>query len=266
MKAGALVLLNLAVAVPAVAAAHYLLPPAAEPPPPPVRAPAPDGVDPERVRRLEARVDELAAMLDRLRAESEEARKRSAEAEAGLRAEVEKEREKANAAEVLLAAATGDPGKKPPEMDAFAKEVSKAMKQGIRQEFRRISDLVVNPSPEALEQRRKQLKMFAAMMGNAAGLDQAQVATFEGILNDTDERAREELRPLLQGVEDYRQVDYPKVKKVTEDSFAGQNEQIDRAFPKEKSDRLRQQLEPVRNLFGAMLDELERQSTAEAPR
>lgn len=260
MKAGALLLLNLAVSVPVAAAAVVLLRPAAVEAPlstPPAPAPS---LDPERVRRLEARLDEMAAAIEGLRKEAEEARTRAAEAEAGLA----KEKERANAAEVLLAGYAGAEAapRRPAEMDAFAKEVSKAMKQGIRLEFRRISDLVVNPSPEALEQRRRQLKMFSAMMGTAAGLDQAQVAVFETILNETDEKAREDLRPLLQGVEDYRKVDYPAVRKVTEDSFAAQDAKIDREFPKDKSERLKQQLEPVRNLFGAMLGELEKEAAA----
>lgn len=271
MKTLPLLLLNAAVAAAVAAAALLLLAPgpaggsAA-------RRPAPAATDADaagRVRALEARVEEMRASLDLLREEFRAERDRAAARESALRAEVETGRREVDAARALLdgAGVPDGPGSgdraKPPEMDAFAQEVSKAMKKGISQEFRRIADLVTAPTPEALELRRRQLKMFAAAMGTNAGLDQAEVAVFEGILNETDERAREDLRPLLQGVEDYAKVDYPKVKKVTADAFAGQDARIAQEFPKEKSERLRQQLEPVRNLFGAMLDELERQGRSQ---
>ena len=266
MKTAALVALNLAVTVAAVVGAHLLLGPGAPPPAPPERreAPSPDAALADRLRKAEARVDELAAAVDGLRRDLEASRKQAADAQAALAESVEKERQRAAAAESLLATAAVDSPKRTGEMDAFAKEVSRAMKKGIGQEFRRIADLVTSPSPEALDQRRRQLKMFAAMLGTQAGLDQAQIATFEGILNETDERAREDLRPLLQGVEDYRKVDYAKVRKVTDDSFAAQNARIDQELPKDKSDRLKQQIEPIRSVFGAMIDELERQSAAPA--
>ena len=265
MKTAGLVLLasllSAAAAVAAVFAAGALRPA----PPAPVRETAAPAPSPELLRRvaaLEGRLAELAAGIESLRMESAaalEAARKEAEA---LRSEAEKQKERADAAASLVAAATGEAPKKPPEMDAFAKEVAKGMRQGIRQEFRRLSDLVTAPTPEALDQRRRQLKMFANAFGNNAGLDQAQIATLERILNDTDEKAREDLRPILQGVEDYRALDYVKVRKVTDDSFSAQNEQFDKEFPKDKSDRLKAQLEPVRTIFGAMIEELDKESQA----
>ncbi len=223
----------------------------------------------DRVGSLERRVDELTASLEATRRDLEESRKESEQRGTALRLELEKEREKerVDPAAALMAAATGEarPGaaeQKPEEMDAFAKEVAKGMRQGIRQEFRRIADLIVSPTSEGLEQRRNQLAMFARAFGNNAGLDQAQVATLERILGETDERAREELRPLLQGEDDYRKHDYTKIRKVTEATFVTQNEQFDREFPKEKSEKLKQQLEPVRRIFGAMLDDLAKEAAA----
>lgn len=220
-----------------------------------------------RVESLEARVEELSAALARTREEAASSREQAAKETEAIRAVAAKERERADAAEALVSGYTLEPRpgaaeRKPEDMDAFAKEVSRSMRQGIRQEFRRISDLITSPTPEALEQRRRQLRMFAAAFGNNAGLDQAQIATLERILNETDEKARDDLRPLLQGVEDYRALDYRKIRRITDDSFAVQNEQFDREYPKEKSERLKQQLEPVRNLFGAMLDELQKESAA----
>ena len=247
---------------------------AAPPPPPPPPTPAggaaasPPGSGVEkRVEGLEAEVSELRGAVERLRADLEAERGRSSAETSLLRAEVAAGKEAVDAAKVLLDGAgvtlpgDGAPEKKT-DMDAFAKEVSKAMKKGIGQEFRRIAELVTAPTPEALELRRRQIRMFANAMGTNAGLDQAQVATFEAILNETDERAREDLRPLLQGVEDYSKVDYPKVKKLTTDAFGAQDSRIEQEFPKDKADSLKTQLEPVRNLFGAMLDELEKQGTA----
>ena len=263
MKTAGLVFLNLGVTIVVVAAAHALLSPA---PADPRAAALPRGASEATVRalgdrldRVEARVDEIAASLDGLRKEMAETRRTVAESQA----QAEKDRMEGAAALTRLveSAKAGDGGKKP-EMDAFAKEVSKAMKQGVRQEFKRISDLVTSPTPEALDQRKRQLKMFAGMMGASAGLDQGQIATFEQILGDTDDRAREDLRPLLLGVEDYRQVDYGKVRKITTDSFAAQNERIDQEFPKDKSERLKQQLEPIRGMFSATIDSLEKESTA----
>lgn len=269
MKTAAVVLLSLGTSLAVVAGALLLLSTGSSGPVPSgprVALPGPSSGIAERVRLLEARVDELQAALDRAKADLAADRKRTEEAAQALRTEVARERERADAAASLLAGYTGGAqggeGRKPPELDAFAQEVSKAMKQGIRQEFRRIADLITAPTPEALEQRRRQLKMFAAAFGTNAGLDQAQIATLETILNETDDRARQDLAPLLSGVEDYSRVDYGKVRKVADDSFAVQNGRFDESFPKEKSERLKEQLEPVRNLFGAMLDELERQATA----
>jgi hypothetical protein len=240
----------------------------------PVRVELPAAADAGLVRRvsaLEARLDEMAAGMELLRRQAAEAREAERKTTAELRQEVVRQKEKADAAEALMSGYTLEPRpgieKKPEDMDAFAKAVSKGMRQGIREEFRKISDLITNPTPEGLDARRRQLKMFAAAFGANAGLDQAQVATLERILNDTDEKAREDLRPILQGVEDYRAVDYGKVRKVTDDSFAAQNEQFDKEFPKDKSDRLKRQLDPIRNVFGAMIDELGKESAApEAPK
>jgi hypothetical protein len=239
------------------------------PPAAPASAPAPDEALARRVASLEGRIDELAGGVERLRKELAEARESEKGTVAELRQEIARQKEKVNAAEVLMSGYTLEPRpaveKKPEDMDAFAREVSKGMRQGIREEFRKISDLITNPTPEGLDARRRQLKMFAAAFGANAGLDQAQVATLERILGDTDEKARDDLRPILTAVEDYRAVDYAKVKKVTEDSFAAQNEQFEKEFPKDKSDRLKRQLEPIRNIFGAMIDELGKQAAAPEP-
>jgi hypothetical protein len=234
-------------------------------PPPAASESAPAAPDPVLARRmaaLEARLDELAAGMERMRKEAADARAEEQKREEVRRKEDEGRKEQDRAVKDLIAAAASESGKKPQEADPFSKAIAKGMRQGIRQEFRKIWDLVVSPSPEALDQRRRQLKMFAGMFGNGAGLDQAQIATLERILNETDEKARDELRPMFQGVEDYHQLDYVKVKKVTEDSFATQNDQFDKEFPKEKSDRLKAQLEPVRTIFGAMIDELDKESKA----
>lgn len=238
------------------------------PAPAPASAPSPDEALARRIASLEGRLDELIAAVEVQRRESAAAAESARKSAADLQQEVAKQKEKVNAAEALLSGYTGEPRpveKKAEDMDAFAKEVSKGMRQGIREEFRKIADLITNPTPEGLDARRRQLKMFAAAFGANAGLDQAQVATLERILDETDGRAREDLRPLLQGVEDYRTVDYGKVKKVTEDSFAAQNEQFEKEFPKDKSDRLKRQLEPIRNIFGAMIDELGKQAAAPEP-
>ncbi len=245
---------------------EFRSPPAPVPAPP--AAPSPDADLARRVAALEGRLDEMAAGVERLRKEIDEAREAEKRTVADLQQEVAKQKEKVNAAEALLSGYTGEPRpveKKPEDMDAFAKEVSKGMRQGIREEFRKIAELITNPTPEGLDARKRQLKMFAMAFGANAGLDQAQTATLERILDETDGKAREDLRPLLQGVEDYRTVDYVKVKKVTEDSFAAQNEQFEKEFPKDKSDRLKRQLEPIRNIFGAMIDELGKQSQAPEP-
>jgi hypothetical protein len=232
----------------------------APPAPAPAAPAAPSAEVAKRLAAVEARLDELAAFLERAAKDQAEARKRFdalVTENAALKVE-------ADAAASLVAGYSGEAkpedAKKAQDMDAFAKEVAKGMRKGLRQEFRRISDLVTAPTPEALEQRRRQLKMFAAALGSNAGLDQAQVATFERILNETDERAREELRPILTGVEDYRKVDYGKVRKVTDDSFTEQDQKFEKEFPKDKSEKLKQQLEPVRTVFGAMIDELQKES------
>ena len=272
MKAVGVLLIALHVAAAAAAAAHYLLPPV-EPPAPatPARA-AGDDPSPEfrrRVEALEARVDELSAALEAARREIGTAREEAKREADALRAESVKQKEQVDAAQMLLAAYGGDPRAaapgKPPELDALAREVRKSMRQGISQEFKRMSDLILAPTPEAMEARRRQLKMFAVMMGNNAGLDQAQVATFERILNETDDRAREELRPIMAATDDYRKYDYGKIKGVTADVFTNQNASFDREFPPDKSEKLKAQLEPIRNIFGAMLDELQKESAAPAP-
>jgi len=269
MKTGALVLVASALSAGLTAGTVVALGDRADPrdhAPAAPTAPSPDLV--KRLAALEARFDELAAFLEKAKKDHDAMWAESRKELDALKAEAGKQKERADAAEAMLAGYTGEtrPGadKKPEDMDAFAKEVAKGMRKGLRQEFRKISDLVTAPTPEALDQRRKQLKMFANAFGINAGLDQAQIATLERILNDTDERAREDLRPILQGVEDYRKVDYGRVRKVTDDVFVAQDRQFEKEFPKDKSDRLKQQLEPVRTVFGAMIDELQKESAAAA--
>jgi hypothetical protein len=233
---------------------------------------APSG-DAEALRRrlddLEGRVEELAAALAAARAETAAAREAArAEADA-LRAALPAAGGKADPAATLIAGYTGDPAAAParePGLDAFAREVSSAMRKGMEEEFRRLADLITDPTPEALDLRRRQLRMFASAIGVQAGLDQAQIGTLERVLGDSEEQARERLRPLLVGVDDPRKLDYPGIRKVTDDTFAAQDAEFDKEFPKEKSDRLKRQMEPVRNLFGAMLDELGKEAAAEAPK
>jgi hypothetical protein len=234
----------------------------------PVDAAAPVNDLGRRLAAAEARIEELAAGMDRLAkagAEREAAalRREAAEAEAAAA------KPAADPAASLLSAATGEakpaPEAKGADLDAFAKEVSKGIRKNLQEEFRRFAALVTDPTPEALEARRQQLRLFANVMAANAGLDRAQGETLERVLNDTDEKARDEMRPLLQGVDDYRKVDYGKVKKVTEDTFAGQDARFDQEFPKEKAETLKRQLEPIRTVFGAMIDELGKAAKAEEP-
>jgi len=266
VRTAIIVLLLVAVAVAGFAAARLDAGPPA--PPPPAPPAAPDEALARRVAAIEGRLDEMAAGIDLLRKEIEESREAERRTVADLRVEVARQAEKADAAESLLAGYSGEARpaeKKPDDMDAFAKEVSKGMRQGIREEFRKIAEMITNPTPEALDARRRQLKMAAAAFGANAGLDQAQTATLERILNETDEKARDDLRPIVGGVDDYRKIDYAKVRKVTDDSFAAQNEQFEKEFPKDKSERLKRTLEPIRNVFGAMIDELGKQAAEPAP-
>lgn len=256
-----------AAAVGAVVVTAMRAPEETAPPPPPPAAPAPDLS--RRVEALERCLAEATAAVEALRKENAAAREESARREAVLRAEIakEKENEQVDPARTLMSGYAGDPRtpgeeKKAEPMDAFAKALAKSMRQGMSEELRKSWELIVNPSPEALDARRRQMKMFAATLGTSAGLDQAQIATFERILNDADDKARDDLRPLIQGQEDYRNVDYKQVRKITDDSFAAQNEQFDKEFPRDKSDRLKRQLEPIRNLFGAAIDELGKQPAA----
>lgn len=236
----------------------------------PARVGAPDpGAEDlrRRIGALEARVDELAASLSTAREEAAAAREATLKEAESLRATVAKERERADAAATLMAGYSGDPEAGPPKeppMDAFAKEVSSAMRKGMAEEFRRISELITDPTPEALDLRRKQLKLFASAIGVQAGLDQAQIATLERVLGGTEFRAREELRPLLVGRDDYKILDYPGIRKVSDNAFVAQDAEFDKEFPKDKADRLKRQLDPVRKLFGAMLDELDREAKADA--
>jgi hypothetical protein len=234
----------------------------------PVDAAAPVSDIGRRLAAAEARIEELAAGLDRLAkagAEREAAARRREEAAA----EAAAARPAEDPAASLLSAATGEPKPaaeaKGADLDAFAKEVSKGIRKNLQEEFRRFAALVTDPTPEALEARRQQLRLFANVMAANAGLDRAQGETLERVLNDTDEKAREDMRPLLQGVDDYRKVDYGKVKKVTEDTFAGQDARFEQEFPKEKAETLKRQLEPIRTVFGAMIDELGKAAKAEEP-
>ena len=241
---------------------------AAPPAPPPAAQLVPSPETAKRLADVEARLEELAASLDRATKEHAALHADAQKRVDALVAENAALKLEADAAASLVAGYSGEAkpeAAKRTDMDAFAKEVAKGMRQGLRQEFRKISDLVTAPTAEALDQRRRQLKMVAAAFGTNAGLDQAQVATLERILNETDERARDDLRPILQGVEDYRKVDYGKVRKVTDDAFVAQDQQFEKEFPKDKSDALKQQLSPVRTVFGAMIDELQKESEA-APR
>ena len=232
-----------------------------------------DGVDAlsRRVDALEGRVAELAAALDAARAEAAAARAAAAKESESLRAAVVKERERADAAASLIAGYTGDPtatGAKEPPMDAFARQVSDSMRSGMEEEFRRVAELIVAPTPEALDLRRKQLKMFANALGVQAGLDQAQIATLERVLESSEAKARDDLRPLLVGQEDASKLDYDGIKRITNDTFAAQDAEFEKEFPKEKSERLKKGLDPVRKLFGAMLEDMDRASKApvEAPK
>jgi hypothetical protein len=150
---------------------------------------------------------------------------------------------------------------KPPEVDKFAQEVSKALRQNISGEFKRLSDLILAPTPAAEEQRRRQLEGIAQMFGRSAGLDDGQVGTLQQILVDTDAQARDELRPVLQETDDYTKIDYAKVKGISANAFTNQDQRFDEAFPKDKADALKRQVAPIRTLFSAMLDELEKQGT-----
>jgi hypothetical protein len=268
MKAPALVLVSAAVAGATAILATWVLDSVRTPAPPPAPPPAAPAPSPElarRVDRLEARLGELAASLEALRAEEAAARAEEAKRDAARKAEDEK---RAGAVEAITAAALGgapgDEAKKPEGLDAIAKAASKEIRRSLGQQFRRIADLVTNPTPEALDARRRELRFFAGVVGAQAGLDRAQVATLERILDDTDEKAREDLRPILQGVDDYRKVDYGKVRQLTDASFSAQNDQFDREFPRDKADAVKAQLEPVRNMFGAMIDTLEKESKAAA--
>jgi hypothetical protein len=219
-----------------------------------------------RVAGLEGRVAELAASVDALREEAAAARAAAAQESAALRVAVSKERERADAAATLLAGYTGDTtglAPKEPPLDSFAREVSKAVRSGMEEEFRRIAELIVAPTPEALDLRRKQLKMFSNALGVQAGLDQAQIATLERVLEGSEAKARDDLRPLLVGQDDLAKLDYAGIRKITGDTFAAQDAEFDREFPKEKSERLKKGMDPVRKLFGAMLDDLAAHSAGE---
>jgi len=237
---------------------------------PPVRdSRTDDGVEAlaRRVGALEGRVAELAAALEAAREEAAAARAAALREAEALRAAVGKERERADAAASLIAGYTGDPGaarEKEAPLDSFAREVSSAMRSGMEEEFRRLGELIVSPTPEALDLRRQQIRFFSNALGVQAGLDQAQIATLERVLEGSEVKAREELRPLLVGQEDFRKIDYAGVRRITEDTFQAQDAEFDREFPKEKSERLKRGLEPVRRLFGAMLDDLDRAAKAPA--
>jgi outer membrane murein-binding lipoprotein Lpp len=228
-------------------------------------APSDAGALARRVDALEGRVAELAAALDAARAEAAAARAEAAKEAESLRGAVAKERERADAAASLIAGYTGDPtatGSKEPPMDAFARQVSNSMRSGMEEEFRRVAELIVAPTPEALDLRRKQLKMFANALGVQAGLDQAQIATLERVLETSEAKARDDLRPLLVGQEDFRTLDYAGIKRITNDTFATQDAEFEQSFPKEKSERLKKGLDPVRKLFSAMLEDLDRTAKA----
>lgn len=227
-------------------------------------APEPGTVDvPQRLRDLDARVSvlevsvassgsEFARLRDEMRADREAARAELA----ALRALVEGD---------AAAAVEADVEVKPPEkpdLDNFAREVSRAMRQNISQEFKRISDLILTPTPEAEQQRRRQLEMVAQMFGRQAGLDDAQLGTLQQILVDTDTRARDELRPVLQATDDYTKLDYTKIKSISANAFSDQDSRFDEAFPEDKAKALKQSVAPIRTLFSAMLDDLEKQGKA----
>jgi hypothetical protein len=264
MRTGAAVVLSALVAAAATLGGTLALDatrtPAPAPAPPPA-APATGADLPRRVERLEARLDEIASGIDALRAEAAAAREEARRREAAAKEEAER---RAKSAEGVVAAGLGgvppEGERKPDGFDEIAKAASKEIRRGLQQQFRKISDLVTNPTPEALDARQREIKYFAGAIGAAAGLDRAQVATLERIFNETDERARQDLRPILQGVDDYRRIDYARVRKLTDDSFTAQNDQFDREFPKEKAESVKTQLEPVRNMFGAMIDALEKEA------
>jgi hypothetical protein len=249
-----------AVSVSAAIAVSLRSPPAKAPPPPPPVAAAPDVT--LRVEALERRIAEVAAAVEALRKEGTATRAAAEERETALRAEIAKAREapKVDPAQALISGYTGEPGpegeKKPKELDAYAQALAKSMRQGIGAEMKKMWDLILNPTSEGLEARKRQLKLFANALGTNAGLDQAQIATFERILNDTDEKARRELRPVFEGVDDYRNLDYKALRKFTEESFSSQDEQFDRELPKDKAESLKRQMEPIRHMFSATLDEM----------
>jgi hypothetical protein len=229
--------------------------------PAPVEAPKPiappeDAEARRLVRELEGRVAVLEAAVSR---QGEELATARAALAAGASGTAGAGAASPPAEGPDAAAEEGKPSEKP-DMDRFAKEVAKGMRQGIRQQFQQIADLVLNPTPELLDQRKKQLEFFSQMVGSQAGLDAAQQSRLAQIFEDVDVRARDDLRNVLTATEDPAKLDWGAMKQVNTDAFASQDRQFDDSFPKEKADRLKQQMAPMRSMFGAMLDEMEKQA------
>ncbi len=266
MRPATLVGLNLAVTVAVVLAARLLLPAPAVPGPAAPAAPPPRPASGDlagRVDALERRLDELDASVARWNGDVTRMREEADAATRGLRTDLEEVRVAVASAAAPPAAGADAATEKRPS-DRLGDEMAKAVRQGIRAEFKRISDLVLHPTPEGEETRRRQVDMFAQMFARQAGLDDGQTATLKRIFQETDASTRDALRPVLQASERVEDLDYPALKRITGDSFAAQDRQFEAAFPEDKAEALKRQVEPIRRIFTATLEDLEAQGKADA--
>ncbi|MHC4820098.1 MAG: hypothetical protein ACYTDX_00080 [Planctomycetota bacterium] len=271
MKTGALVAVNVVVTVAIVAAAQALQGSTPAPDPQQVqdaRSAAPDTTLRDdlddlarRVDAAEASVSGQGADLARMRADSEERVNRLEEKVSELEARLDAFKDYAESPEAAVVA-RAEGAKK--AADKFTEQVSNVIRDQIKGEFQKYYDLVNNPTPELEEQRRMQLKMGAQMFGAQAGLTKEETQQLEEIFTDVDRGVRDELRPLLVGQEDASKLDYDALRGTTNKAFDEQSKRFSETFDKPKAEKLTKGMEPFRGMFEAALDDLEKQSKAEA--
>lgn len=217
-----------------------------------VLAPKKSTAAPPPTKELEARIHTQADEIEALRALCGTLGTKIGTANERI-TELERAREAmAAAAEAPVVEAAADEKAAAPAEDALARSIQSMMKQQIERQRARFIDEIVNPTDESRARAERQVRQQAERMARAAGLDERDSKQVERILTQVDERRREKLRALFTGKSDPKDVTYPEVKEVLDESFEEEDRQIEQTLPREKADDYKEAAEPFRGFVDNM--------------
>jgi hypothetical protein len=199
----------------------------------------------EALDRRGREVDAMKKALDDLKLESDARATRIAALERRL-----DQAAKAGPPEEV-AATTGDAGEakpaEPAPEDAFARGMRELIRRQIKRGRDRFIDEVLHPTPESDERNAAQAERIAGQVSKNLELDERDTAAVTRVLKDVDTKRRQQLRRLFQSKSDPKEVTYPEVKQVLDDSFAEEDRQIEQTLPRDKADAYQKTATPYRD-------------------